>query len=123
MSNFLKKRVLSFKYAFQGAATLFRETPNAIVHLIMAILAILLGLFFSISATEWLAIIIVIGLVLALEAVNTSIETLADVITKERNKSIKKVKDLAAASVLLASIAALIVGVLIFLPKIIELFC
>ena len=56
-----------------------------------------------------------------MEAVNTSIETLSDFVTKERNESIKKVKDLAAAGVLMATIAALAVGILIFLPKIIEL--
>ncbi|HHV86698.1 MAG TPA: diacylglycerol kinase family protein [Petrimonas sp.] len=122
MNNFCKKRTDSFKYAFQGAATLFHETPNAIIHLIMAILGVLLGFIFSISATEWLAIIIVIGLVFALEAVNTSIESLADFVSKERNESIKKVKDLAAASVLIASMAALAIGILVFLPKIIELF-
>ena len=123
MSNFFKKRVHSFKYAFQGVATLFRETPNAIIHLIMAILAILLGIFFSISTTEWLAIIIVIGLVFAFEAINTSIETLSDFVCKQRNEAIKKVNDLVAAGVLVAAIAALATGILIFLPKIIELFC
>ena len=122
MSNFFKKRMLSFKYAFQGAATLFRKTPNAIIHIIMAILAVLMGLFFSISTTEWLAIIIVIGLVFASEAINTSIETLSDFVYKERNESIKKVKDIAAAGVLMAAIAAFTVGVVVFLPKIIELF-
>ena len=122
MSDFLKKRIQSFNYAFQGIATLFRETPNAFIHLFLAVSAILLGFLFSISATEWLAVIIIIGLVLALEAINTSIETLADFACKERNESIKKVKDLAAAGVLLASIAALAAGVVIFLPKIIKLF-
>ena len=122
MLSFIRKRITSFRYAFQGIATFFRETPNAIVHLIMAILAILFGFIFSISTTEWLAIIIVIGLVLALEAVNTSIEMLADFVCQERNKSIKKVKDVAAAGVLIASIAALAVGILVFLPKIIEIF-
>ena len=114
--------MLSFKYAFQGVATLFRETPNAVIHLILAISAILMGFMFSISTAEWLAVTVVIGLVLALEAVNTSIETLADLVSKERNATIKKVKDLAAAGVLLAAMASLAVGVLVFLPKIIELF-
>ena len=81
-----------------------------------------MGFMFSISTAEWLAVTVVIGLVLALEAVNTSIETLADLVSKERNATIKKVKDLAAAGVLLAAMAALAVGVLVFLPKIIELF-
>lgn len=122
MNGSYKKRMLSFKYAFQGFATLFRETPNAVIHLILAISAILMGFMFSISTAEWLAVTVVIGLVLALEAVNTSIETLADLVSKERNATIKKVKDLAAAGVLLAAVAALAVGILVFLPKIIELF-
>ena len=122
MNGSYKKRMLSFKYAFLGVATLFRETPNAVIHLILAISAILMGFMFSISTAEWLAVTVVIGLVLALEAVNTSIETLADLVSKERNATIKKVKDLAAAGVLLAAVAALAVGVLVFLPKIIELF-
>ena len=122
MSNFFKKRVHSFKYAFQGVATLFRETPNAIIHLIMAILAILLGIFFSISTTEWLAIIIVIGLVFAFEAINTSIETLSDFVCKQRNEAIKSER-FGSCRVLVAAIAALAIGILIFLPKIIELFC
>ena len=122
MNGSYKKRMLSCKYAFQGVATLFRETPNAVIHLILAISAILMGFLFSISTAEWLAVTVVIGLVLALEAVNTSIETLADLVSKERNATIKKVKDLAAAGVLLAAMAALAVGVLVFLPKIIELF-
>jgi diacylglycerol kinase len=122
MNGSYKKRMLSFRDACQGVATLFRETPNAVIHLILAISAILMGFMFSISTAEWLAVTVVIGLVLALEAVNTSIETLADLVSKERNATIKKVKDLAAAGVLLAAVAALAVGILVFLPKIIELF-
>ncbi|MDO5665613.1 MAG: diacylglycerol kinase family protein [Bacteroidia bacterium] len=121
-SSYIKKRIASFRYAFQGVATLFRETPNALIHLIMAVLSVLFGFIFSISATEWLAVIIVIGLVFTSEAINTSIETLADFVSKERNESIKKVKDLAAAGVLLAAIAALVVGIIVFLPKIIDYF-
>ena len=118
MNNFWKKRLHSFQYAFSGISTLFRETPNARIHSAMTIAAVLLGFLLSISRTEWLAIIVVIGLVLALEAVNSSIETLADLVSKERNQSIKKLKDLAAAGVLLAAVVALTVGLLVFLPKI-----
>ncbi len=120
MNNFLKKRIRSFKYAFRGIATLFRETPNAKIHLFLAVLAVVSGLFFSISSAEWLAVITVIGLVFALEAVNSAIETLSDVVCKERNPSIKKAKDLAAGGVLLAALSALGVGILIFLPRIIH---
>lgn len=120
MSNFIKKRADSFKFAFQGAATLFRETPNAWIHLILTVLAVKLGFLFRISTTEWLAVTIVIGLVLALEAINTAIENLADFACKKKvHPTIKKVKDLSAAGVLFASISALVVGLIIFLPKIV----
>lgn len=122
MQPYLKKRIAGFRYAFQGIATLFRKTPNALIHLIAAALAVVSGFVFSISTEEWLAVVVVIGLVFALEAINTSVEAVSDFVCKERNESIKKVKDLAAAGVLLASIAALTVGLLVFLPKIIQLF-
>lgn len=122
MSKYLNNRLNSFKYAFKGISTLFRETPNAIIHLISAIIAVILGFILSISATEWVAICIVIGLVFALEAVNTSLENLSDfACKKEIHPAIKKVKDLAAAGVLLAAIAAFIVGIIIFLPKLLSL--
>lgn len=123
MSNYLRRRILSFKYAFRGVQTLFFETPNALIHLILAILAVIMGILFNISQSEWLAIIVVIGLVFAMEAMNTAIETLSDyACKKEIHPAIKKVKDLAATSVLLAAIAALIVGIIVFLPKIIQMF-
>lgn len=82
----------------------------------------MLGFLFQISSVEWLAIIIVIGMVFALEAMNTAIETLADfACDKKRHPLIKIVKDVSAAGVLLAAIAALFVGIVVFLPKIIGL--
>lgn len=122
MSNYVNNRLKSFKYAFQGIVTLFRETPNAAIHLVLAILAVLLGFILSISPVEWIAICIVIGLVFALEAVNTALENLSDfACNKETHPAIKKAKDLGAASVLLAAIAAFIVGLIVFLPKLISL--
>lgn len=122
MSKYINNRLNSFKYAFQGIAMLFRETPNAIIHLVLAIIAVILGFILSISATEWIAVCIVIGLVFALEAVNTALENLSDyACKKEIHPAIKKTKDLAAAGVLLAAIAALIVGIIIFLPKLLSL--
>ncbi len=123
MGNYFKKRKESFGHAFRGVKTLFEETPNARIHLVMAILAVALGFIFHISSGEWLAVIIVIGLVLALEAMNTAIETLADfACDKKIHPLIKIVKDVSATGVLLAAIAALVVGIIVFLPKIIELF-
>lgn len=121
MKTYLRKRIKSFVYAFGGIKTLFKKTPNAYIHLIMAVLAVLLGFLFKIAAHEWLAIIVVIGLVFALEAMNTAIETLSDfACEKNMHPSIRAVKDLAAGGVLLAAMAALVVGIVVFLPKIIE---
>ena len=117
--SYIKKRVQSFAHAFRGLRSLFEETPNALIHLIAAIIAITLGFAFRISSGEWLAIIIVIGTVFSMEAVNTALERLSDyTCNKEIHPTIKKVKDLAAAAVLIAVVAALTVGIIIFLPKI-----
>ncbi|NMB50395.1 MAG: diacylglycerol kinase family protein [Bacteroidales bacterium] len=122
MNSYLKNRLQSFRYAFRGLRTLFEETPNARIHSVMALLAVALGFWLHISTTEWLAICIVIGMVLALEAMNTAIEMLSDFASqRQMHPMIKKVKDAAAASVLIAAIAALAVGILVFLPKLIAL--
>ncbi len=121
--SYIKKRILSFRFAFRGIITLFRETPNAVLQLIAAALAVVLGVFLHISRGEWLALVIVIGGVLAMEALNSALEVLSDyVCRKEIHPAIKKVKDISAAAVLLAAMAALAVGIVIFLPKIILLF-
>lgn len=121
MHSYFQKRILSFKYAFRGIKILLRETPSSPIHTTLAIMAITLGFVFHISPTEWIATCIAIGLVFVMEAINTSIETLADYYSnKQINHRIAKLKDLAAAGVLMAAIAALAVGIIIFLPKIIH---
>jgi diacylglycerol kinase len=118
---FSNKRIQSFSYAFKGINTLFSTQPNARIHLVIAITTVLLGYFFSISNIEWLLILIVIFIVIVTEAVNTSLEFLGDAVTMDKNENIKKSKDLGAAAVLLASVLAIIVGIMIFLPKILTL--
>ena len=121
MYPYFQKRILAFKYAFRGLKVLMHETPNSRIHTTLAIMAITLGFVFRISATEWIAICIVIVLVFSMEAINTAIETLADYSSnKQIDPRIAKLKDLAAAGVLMAAIAALAVGIIIFLPKIIH---
>jgi len=121
--EYKKNRIHSFIYAFEGIKTLFRETPNAVIHLVAAIAALLLGLIFHISTVEWLILILLIGGVVAMEAMNSALEHLSDYTSKkEIDPTIKKAKDLSAAAVLMMAIAALVAGVIIFLPKIIHLF-
>lgn len=114
----VSKRLKSFKYAFNGLQILFKEEHNARVHLLVAICVIAAGLFFNLSTNEWLAIVFSIGLVFSLEIVNSSIENIADFISPEKHEMIKKVKDLSAAGVLVGAITALIIGAMIFCPKI-----
>ena len=117
-----KKLGHSFRYAFSGMADMFREEANVRIHCIVAVLVIVAGFLFRISATEWLAVAVVIGLVISAEAFNTAIERLADVVQPDRDDRIRDVKDLAAAAVLLCALAAAAVGLIIFLPKIFALF-
>lgn len=118
----LKKRLESFKYAFKGIALLFQNEPNARIHLIASILVIIAGFYFHVSTTEWCLLILCIGLVLSAEAVNTAIENLTDLVSPDFHPLAGKAKDVAAAAVLLIAMSTVVVGVLIFLPKILMFF-
>lgn len=117
----IQKRIHSFRYAFAGFKVLFRAEQNAWIHATAAGLAILAGFLFRISPSEWLAVIIVIGMVFAAEILNTALEHTADFMKEEYDERIRDIKDLSAAAVLVCAITALGVGILIFLPKIIHL--
>jgi len=112
------KRLASFRYAANGLKILIREEHNARIHLFAVCCVVGAGVLFKISKGEWIAIIFCIGLVFALELINSAIENTADLISKERNEMIKKIKDLSAGAVLIAAIAAAVIGLIIFLPKI-----
>ena len=118
----IRDRLKSFRFAFNGIRILLIHEHNAWVHLFAAICVIMAGLLLGISILEWVAIIIVIGFVIALEAINSSIEKLSDFVSPEKHNQIKTVKDLSAAGVLIGAITAVIVGLLVFIPKIFALF-
>lgn len=113
----IRKRLHSFRFAFQGIADLFRSQPNARIHLFVAAFVCAAGFLFQIRRSEWLILILCIALVIALEAVNTAIEYLTDLVSPDYHPLAGKAKDAAAAAVLLASVAAVLIGLLIFLPK------
>lgn len=117
----IKKRVKSFSYAFAGLKVLFKEEHNSWIHTVAAICAIIAGIVLRISVMEWIAVIIVIGMVITAEIINTSLERTADFIKAERDDRKRDIKDLGAAAVLVCSITAAIIGIIIFLPKIIVL--
>ncbi|MBO7625655.1 MAG: diacylglycerol kinase family protein [Bacteroidales bacterium] len=119
----VRKRIKSFSYAFAGLRVLFREEHNARIHAVAAVLAVAMGFLFRISPMEWIAVVIVIGMVFAAEIINSSIERTADFVKAERDDRKRDIKDLGAAAVLVCAIAAAVVGIIIFIPKIIALCC
>jgi diacylglycerol kinase (ATP) len=114
----LRDRIRGFGFAFSGLKSFFINEKNSWIHLFAAICVIVAGYVLGISTIEWIAIIFAIGLVVSLELVNSSVETLADFISPEKHEKIKTVKDLAAAGVLISAIAALVIGLIVFMPKI-----
>lgn len=119
----LRKRLKSFKFAFNGIKLLISKEHNAWIHSFAAVCVIIAGFLFDISKTEWIAVVFAIGTVLAAEAVNSSIEAIADLVSPGYNEAIKRTKDLAAGAVLILAISAAIVGLIIFVPKIMEAIC
>lgn len=114
-------RLRSFTFAWQGVLAMFKAEPNAKIHLFAAVLATFAGFWLEIEKPEWCAIVLAIFSVFAAEAFNTSIEVLTNLVSPGPNPMAGKVKDLAAAGVLFTSIGAALVGLIVFLPKVISL--
>jgi diacylglycerol kinase len=110
----MKKFLKSFVYAFNGMCVAFKEELSLKLEGIFAIATVSVGFYFEISDVEWCIVLLTIGLVLSLEMLNSSIETLVDFVSLERHPMLGKVKDIAAGAVLLASIIAVIVGLVVF---------
>jgi diacylglycerol kinase len=115
-----RQRLKSFGYAFMGLRDFFSTQHNAIIHLAVTVIVFLAGWYFHLSRLEWAAITIVAAMVWAAELFNTAIEKMMDLYSKEFHPGIRFVKDVAAAAVLICAISAVVVGLLVFLPKIIS---
>ena len=113
---------MSIKYAVNGIKVLLKEEHNSRIHVAASLFAIVSSFVLRISVIEWLFIIFSIGLVFAMELINSAIENLSDEINKEINPSIKKIKDLAAGAVLVSAVSALTIGLVIFIPKVWSLY-
>lgn len=118
----LRKRLRSFRYAFNGIRLLIAKEHNAWIHCFATVCVVIAGFLLEISKMEWISCVIVIGAVLAAEAVNSAMEAIADFVSPEYSEAIKRAKDMAAGAVLLMAIAAAIVGGIIFFPKLIALY-
>ncbi|MBU1000423.1 diacylglycerol kinase family protein [Patescibacteria group bacterium] len=118
MVNLSKRRILSFRYAFEGIAAALIEEPNLKFHFLAATLVILLSTVLNISKTDWMIIIFLIGFVISVELTNTAIEAIVDTFTDKEHRGAKLAKDIAAGAVLTAAVTSAILGILIFLPYI-----
>ncbi len=114
----IQARLKSFVYAFEGVIYFIKHEAQALIHLIAIVAVIGAGYWFNISLTEWIAVVFAIGIVVSAEMLNTAIEKLTDMVSPQINEQAKIVKDLAAGAVLIASLTAFIIGLIIFLPKI-----
>ncbi|WP_456423889.1 diacylglycerol kinase family protein [Lutibacter sp.] len=116
-NNFFLNRLKSVKYAAKGFWILITSENSIIAQIIIAITMTIIGFIMHISATEWMFQIVAIGLVLVAEALNTAIEKIADFIHPEYHKQIGRVKDISAGAAFFAAIFAIIIGLIIYIPK------
>ena len=114
----IKRLVKSFRYAIKGLVKTVREEQNLQIQGSIALIAIILAIYFKIDRLEWALLIFVIGLVILMEIANSAIERITDVLKPRINGYVKEIKDIMAAAVMLASIVAVIVGLIIFWPYI-----
>ena len=108
----------SFGYAFEGIRYLITTQRNAKIHVAIGMVAVIAGVMLQISRLEWLALVVMIALVLTLEGVNTAVEALVDLTCPHYHPLAKVAKDVGAGMVLLAAIASVVVGVIIFWPRV-----
>ena len=116
-----KARLKSFVYAWKGIICFFRTEHNAQIHLAITVLVLVLSVTLGLDATEAIAVVFSIAFVWVTEMINTAIEKAMDFISTEKHPQIKRIKDVAAGCVLVAAIAAAIVGCIVFIPKLVVL--
>lgn len=118
----IKKFLNSFKYPISGLRYAYKNEQNLAFDVLIALIVIILGIIFKISFIEFAVLAITIGLVISFELYNTALEALVDLVTQDYHPLAKVAKDTSAAAVLVFAIVAVIEGIIIFIPKLIELF-
>ncbi|NMH85941.1 diacylglycerol kinase [Flavivirga algicola] len=116
--SFVVNRIKSIGYAFKGALLLLKTEASIKIQFVIALIVTLTGLYYQISLTEWMVQLLCIGMVMSIEGINTAIEAIADFIHPEHHNKIGLIKDIAAGAVFIASVFAIVVGFIIYLPKI-----
>ncbi|MFY0673122.1 MAG: diacylglycerol kinase family protein [Bacteroidia bacterium] len=119
--NYFQKEKKSFGHAFKGVAIFFKETNHAKVHLIASILVLIFGVLLKVTVIEWLSLILSMAIVWVSEAINSALEYAVDLASPNYHDLAKKAKDVAAGAVLIASGFAVIIALLVFIPKLFQL--
>lgn len=114
-------RLRSTNHAWRGLGVMIKTTHNAWVHVFCTLLVVYLGFVLNISSSEWLALVIVIGLVFIAETFNTAIEVDMDLTSPDYHPYARDTKDISAGAVLISVIVAIITGLIIFVPKVVSL--
>ena len=120
-NGFVKGRLKSLRFAFRGMLILIRSEHSVMVQLGIGILVSIIGFLVGLSATEWILQTLCIGLILAAEGMNTAVEKLCDFVNPGPDPKIGRVKDIAAGGVGFAAVMAIIVGLIIYIPKVLAL--
>lgn len=105
--------------AFNGLYIFFKKERNGQIQFVVAVGVIITGFYFQINSIQWLVILLCVAVVISLEIINSALEKLSDMLEPNYNLSIKIIKDMAAAAVLWAALLSVIIGLIIFIPKII----
>lgn len=108
--------MFGFNHAFRGLFQMFRSERNFKIHILAFIVVVLLGFYLDISSSDWIFILLISGLVISLEVINSAIERICDLYSTEKNEQIKNIKDISAGAVLIAALFAVVIGVMVFLP-------
>jgi len=112
----IKRIAKSFLYAIRGLIKTFQEEQNFKIQSMVAVIILALGFYFEITRIEWIFLVLVIGLVLLMEVLNSAVERIVDILKPRIDTYVKEIKDIMAAAVMLSAIIAVVIGLLIFIP-------
>ena len=116
--SFIVNQIKSFGYAIEGIIFSFNKGTHFKIHVVAAIIVTVAGLVYKLSAYEWLVLILISSAVISAEAINTAIEEACDVLHPEHHPGAKLAKHCAAGGVLILAVAAVLIGLIVFIPKI-----
>ncbi len=122
MKNWFIRVYNKFLNAFRGFYILVKEEKSLWVHLFTTLIVIILGIVFNLTLTQWALVTFAIGLVIGFEILNTAIEYLVDIVSFEYSVKAKKIKDVSATATLFVTLVSIIIGLLVFIPAIVQYF-